>query len=121
MFGIYHIWNVSCSTRTGEQIVKNHFAQCNNSCYSRPKGTTVLNVLYILNVYSGAEPAILVWYGHCNDKEQCISNNKLGESGDMLPQEKFSVKLGTLRVLLRPCLGQNAMLQNLSTCSFCSW
>ena len=52
---------------------------------------------------SGPEPAILDWYGHCVR----LSVNKLGGSGGMLSQEKI-FKLGTLRSLLRPCLGQNA-------------
>ena len=49
-------------------------------------------------LFGGPEPAILDWYGHCGV-------NKLGgESGGMLK----ILKLGTLRLLLRPCLGQNA-------------
>ena len=35
-----------------------------------------------------------------------LSANKLGGSGGMLSPGKF-LKLGTLRSLLRPCLGQN--------------
>ena len=41
--------------------------------------------------------------GHCVR----FSVNKLWESGGMLPQETF-LKLGTLRSLLRPYLGQSA-------------
>ena len=39
--------------------------------------------------------------------EQCIGVNKLGGSGGILPQENFLIK-GTLRLLVRPCLGLNA-------------
>ena len=52
---------------------------------------------------SGPAPAILDWYGHCVR----VSVNKAGGSGGMLPQENF-LKLGTLRSLLRPCLGQKS-------------
>ena len=51
-------------------------------------------------VSTGPEPAVLDWYGHCGVK-------KLGGSGGHAPPGKF-LKLGTLRSLLRPCLGQNA-------------
>ena len=44
---MYHIQNVSCSTRTGEQIVQSHEELLCSVCFSRPKGTTVLNVLAI--------------------------------------------------------------------------
>ena len=54
-----------------------------------------------LTYSSWPEPAILDWFGHCVR----LGVNKLGGSGGMLPQEKL--KLGTLRSLLRPCLGQN--------------
>ena len=47
-----------------------------------------------VNGWAGPEPAILNWYGHCGV-------NKLGGSGGIL-------KLGILRSLLRPRLGQNA-------------
>ena len=40
---------------------------------------------------SGPEPADLDWYSHC----MCLSVNKIGGSGGMLPQENF----GTLRSL----------------------
>ena len=52
-----------------------------------------------LECNAGLEP---VWYGHC----VYLNVNKLEGSGGC-PQEKF-LKLGTLRSLLRPCLGQNA-------------
>ena len=38
--------------------------------------------------------------------KQCIHVNKLGRSGGMLPPESF--KIGTMRLLLRSCSGQNA-------------
>ena len=47
-------------------------------------------------LFAEPEPAILDWYGHCGV-------NKLG--GESLGA---CSKLGTLRLLLRPCLGQNA-------------
>ena len=50
-------------------------------------------------VSAGPEPAILDWYGHCGVK-------KLGGLGACSPRK--ILKLGTLRSLLRPCLGQNA-------------
>ena len=52
---------------------------------------------------AGPAPAILDWYGHC----VCISVTKVGGSGGMFPQEKF-LKFGTLRSLLRPCLGEKS-------------
>ena len=48
-----------------------------------------------LECNAGPEP---VWYGHC----VYLSVNKLAA-----PRKNF-LKLGTLRSLLRPCLGQNA-------------
>ena len=35
---------------------------------------------------AGPAPAILDWYGHC----MCVSVNKLGGSGGMLPHKNFS-------------------------------
>ena len=50
---------------------------------------------------SGLVSTILDWYGHC----VCVSVNKLGGGWGHAPPGKF-LKLGTLRSLLRPCLGQ---------------
>ena len=44
---------------------------------------TIHPTMYIIS--SGLAPAILDWYGHC----VCVSVNKLGGSGGMLPQEKI--------------------------------
>ena len=63
----------------------------------------VYEVFMSRRAMSGPERAILDCYGHCVRS----SVNKLGGSGGMLPQE-IILKLGTLRSLLRPCLGQYA-------------
>ena len=49
--------------------------------------------------HSGPEPAILDWYGQCVDGQAMHSS--------YAPPEKL-LKLGTLRLLLRSCSGQNA-------------
>ena len=55
--------------------------------------------------YSGPAPTILEWYGHCVR----VSVNKLGGGvGGGVPPGKF-LQLGTLRSLLRPCLGQKPL------------
>ena len=54
-------------------------------------------IALLCTLATGPEPDLLDWYGY-------YGKNKLG---GMLPQENF-LKLGTLRSLLGPCLGQNA-------------
>ena len=57
---------------------------------------------------SGPEPAFLDWYGHWDEGWACTlkCEQARGVWGHA-PPGRF-LKLGTLRSLLRPCLGQNA-------------
>ena len=73
-----------------KQSIPGHFSSTRLPCYH----THLLGY-----VTSGPEPAILDWYGHCVP----LSVNKLG--GSLGNVWKI---IGTLRSLLRPCLGQNA-------------